>query len=1024
MSRPRLGGSRRTGGGDELVVLAADSQRELAACARDAAEHARRTDLPLREWAADTTAAHRDGALALAVVGSSCSQVSDKLRHAAERLGDPACVRINDRSGIFFTAEPLHPSGGRVALLFPGEGSQYPRMLAELCIRFPEARQAFDRADRAFEHHPRGLLPSQLVFGEASPDRIWDMDAAVEMVFTGNAAVHAVLGALELKPAVVVGHSTGDYSALFAAGAIQAAGDSEVVELMLGLNTVYQQLANAAALPERALLAVGAGDASAIERALELVPGLDLAMDNCPHQRVLCGAPHVLGQARERLAAEGALVEELAFRRGYHTEAFRPALPLLQPFFQTLPLQAPTVELWSCASAARVPTDLEQLRALALEQWAMPVRFTDTIRRLWDEGVRIFVESGPRGNLTAFVKDILRDRPHLAVACDGANRPTVSHLLFALGQLAAHRVPMNLAPLRGARIAPPPARGPERPARRSSLVLTLATGWPEIRLSAATASKFGQRRPEVERPEAAVNAAAPPSSAAAVSAGPQDPRAALMASHLAVSRRLVQAQERVLMHFLAGPAGASPSFARPLLGDHLHRQGDSLTARTVLSVGGYPFLAHHTLGGFVSAVDPALTGLPVMPFTMTLELAAEAALELVPGHVCVGFDHVVARRWIALEPGGHAQVDVVARRRQSSEDGVISIAVTVGASGSADGDFSANVRLAPSYPPAPAARRVTEEAPVRWDRDHVYRRAMFHGPLFRGIERVTRIDEDGADAVLEVLDRRGLMGSGQPTFAIDPVLLDQPGQVVGVWTADRLTEGFVIFPTRLARLELFSPPLRAGSRVGCRAAIRLTGDAGVVSDLDVDDGAGRIHARFTGWEDKRFDVPASFLAFMLDPRRSSLCRPLPPSPGSRGEAISAQVQVRLGVADLPAGFAARGGIWQQVLAALVLSARERELWAASISSSAEAGSWLLCRLAAKDAARRWLAGHGQAVPPADIVVTDGAGGKLRAGGAWTSRVGGPIEVTVSERGGEALAVAHAPQVRTSGMAAASPLAAI
>ena len=135
------------------------------------------------------------------------------------------------------------------------------------------------------------------------------------------------------------------------------------------------------------------------------------------------------------------------------------------------------MELCVCNGGAR-PEDLEQLRHLALEQWAMPVRFTETVLRLWDEGVRIFVESGPRGNLTAFVKDILRDKPHLAVACDGMNKPTVTHLMFALGQLAAHRVPLDLASLAPPPIAAAPSRAKttEKGPRRKGPVMTLATG--------------------------------------------------------------------------------------------------------------------------------------------------------------------------------------------------------------------------------------------------------------------------------------------------------------------------------------------------------------------------------------------------------------------------------------------------------------------------------------------------------------------------------------------------------------------
>ena len=60
------------------------------------------------------------------------------------------------------------------------------------------------------------------------------------------------------------------------------------------------------------------------------------------------------------------------------------------------------------------------------------------------DGVRIFVEVGPRGNLTAFVDDILRGQPHLAVPADIINRPGIGQLNHLVGQLAAHGVSMAL----------------------------------------------------------------------------------------------------------------------------------------------------------------------------------------------------------------------------------------------------------------------------------------------------------------------------------------------------------------------------------------------------------------------------------------------------------------------------------------------------------------------------------------------------------------------------------------------------
>jgi malonyl CoA-acyl carrier protein transacylase len=993
----------------ELVVLTAADQQALAERARRAAETARETqDRTLRGLIAEVGDLRPEGPLATAIVADSTAELAKKLLHAADRLADPVCRRINDRSGIFFSADPLRAAGGKVALLFPGEGSQYQGMLADLCRRLPPAREAFDRIDRAFEGHPRGFLPSQLVFGGMDPDRLWEMDCAIEVVFTANTALHAVLEALALKPDVIVGHSTGDYSALFASGAIRIRDESELASLMLGLNHLYQDLSRDDTVPETPLMAVGAVDRKDIEQVLAEVGSIELAMDNCPHQAVLSGSADALAAARDRLAGRGAMLEELAFKRGYHTAAFRPALTVLQPFFDTLPLQAPQVPMWSCASASPVPEDLDAFRSLTLEQWAMPVRFRETVERLWENGVRIFVESGPRGNLTAFIKDILRGRPHLAVACDGVHRPTVTHLQFALGQLAANGVPLDLSLLAGPDIQLPPTRSVEssaerRPARRGP-VLTLATGWPEMRLSETTAARLAAAPSGTEVTPERVQAP-PPTGAERVPAADQPPlggRGAIMAAHFEVTNRLLEAQEKVLAGFLASrtgrPAPPQPK-SYPLLGPRVSRKAGVLTAAVALSTARLPFLAHHTLGGRVSQNDGGLTALPVMPLTMTLELAAEAALELVPDHVCTGFENVLAQRWITLDSDGLAEVTVTARLRQGSGPNTIA-SVEIGGAAGRDGGrphLTADVVLATSYPPAPPGRAIAACDRPRWDRERIYREAMFHGPLFRGIEQVTRLDEHGAEAVLEVLPRVGMVTGVEPTFATDPVLLDQPGQVVGVWTADRLASGFVIFPTRIQRLELFSPPPPPGQRMGCGADIRLDGETGVVSDLEVSDGAGRLHARFTGWEDRRFDVPPSFLAFMLDPVGSSLCRPGAP----------AAAGARIARPDLPPGFAARGGIWQQVLAGLTLARGERREFSGSALSAESGEQWLLTRLAAKDAARRWLARHGLTIAPADVMIAGNGGGRLQATGLWRTAVGGDLTVDVSYSNGEAVAEAHA-----------------
>ncbi|MFN3532165.1 MAG: beta-ketoacyl synthase N-terminal-like domain-containing protein, partial [Candidatus Brocadia sp.] len=83
----------------------------------------------------------------LAMVASSLEDLQQKLISAGENLKNPGCSQIQDPKGIYFTGEPIGRDS-KVAFLFPGQGSQYPDMLRDLAILFPEVRESFELADR------------------------------------------------------------------------------------------------------------------------------------------------------------------------------------------------------------------------------------------------------------------------------------------------------------------------------------------------------------------------------------------------------------------------------------------------------------------------------------------------------------------------------------------------------------------------------------------------------------------------------------------------------------------------------------------------------------------------------------------------------------------------------------------------------------------------------------------------------------------------------------------------------------
>ena len=178
--------------------------------------------------------------------------------------------------------------------------------------------------------------------------------------------------------------------------------------------------------------------------------------------------------------------------------------------------------------------------------------------------------------------------------------------------------------------------------------------------------------------------------------------------------------------------------------------------------------------------------------------------------MCVRFENVVARRWIALESGDQADLQVTPVRRPSSADGVTNVTVEIG-DGRGESHFTAIVRYAPSYPSAPVMPSATRDSGSPWDRERVYRRAMFHGPLFQGIERVTHLDMTARMRCSKSSAEADCCRGGA-AFAVDPVLLDQPGQVFVCGPPIGCREGSS-FSNAARTTRPVSPALPAGSRL-------------------------------------------------------------------------------------------------------------------------------------------------------------------------------------------------------------------
>ena len=489
----------------EVFVLSGDTRPALLEEVRKIERFATQVDTANLKDLAFTLNTDEFRSQRLTIVATSLGDLTEKLSRAATGLEDPARQRIRDRDGIYFFETPLAREG-TLAYVFPGEGSQYTNMLSELCMHFPEARQAFDLMDRAFNEHSRQHLPSELIFPPPSTndgqgdhrleERLWEMDAGAEAVFTANQALCAVLTKLAIRPDAMLGHSTGEHSALLASGMVQMQGDEDLIRHVLQVNAIFEKLNSQGKFPEGVSAAVSGVDSSVLQELAARNPGkLYVAIDNCPHQVVLSGTEDSMAEAMERLRERRAICQTLPFTRAYHTPGFETFSDALRAYFGGLDIQDQVVDVYSCVIADRYPKQADEIRSLASLQWARPVRFRETIERMYQDGVRIFVEVGPRGNLIAFINDTLRGKEFTAIPADVLHRSGTLQLNHLVAELAAQGVSMSLEPLYARRS---PRRletgsilgipGREQPA--SSKDVHLATGLQPLRLPADfTASK-------------------------------------------------------------------------------------------------------------------------------------------------------------------------------------------------------------------------------------------------------------------------------------------------------------------------------------------------------------------------------------------------------------------------------------------------------------------------------------------------------------------------------------------------------
>ncbi|MGK5640402.1 SDR family NAD(P)-dependent oxidoreductase [Streptomyces sp. URMC 126] len=436
--------------------------------------------------------------------------------------------------GIHYRHRSLDPLPG-IGVLFSGQGSQYVGMGRDAALTVPAVRAAFEAADGLFpaaDGLVRTVFPPAGTKGGPEGDalrlrRTTHAQPAIGALSRGHFAYLRDLG---LPVAAVLGHSFGELTALWAAGVL----DDEA----------FTGLAHARGAALRPPAGRDAGTMAAVRAPEDIVrallagrPGLVICNRNAPDEYVVGGPTDTVTAFVRAAVSRGVPAQGLAVDAAFHTACVEYAA---EPFAEACAKRefgVPAVPVHSCTPGAAYGEDPDANRDLLAGQLLRPVDFAARVEEMYADGVRVFVECGPRNTLTRLVERQLGERAVAAVPCDtGPGQDGYAALKRAALRLAVLGYP--LAGLDRHDAPPPPARpAPSKAARRLEgphfAVVARRPAYDAAVAEAAALADAERRERDRERERArAREIQAPPATPARMPVPEDDALAAAAARHL------------------------------------------------------------------------------------------------------------------------------------------------------------------------------------------------------------------------------------------------------------------------------------------------------------------------------------------------------------------------------------------------------------------------------------------------------------------------------------------------------------
>ncbi|SMG46406.1 [acyl-carrier-protein] S-malonyltransferase [Marivirga sericea] len=283
------------------------------------------------------------------------------------------------------------------AYVFPGQGAQYPGMGKELYDNSKEAKKLFDQANEIL-----GFEITKVMF-EGTAEELKETKVTQPAVF-----LHSVINALvhpDFKPEMVAGHSLGEFSALVANGTLTFED---------GLKLVYKRalaMQKACEINPSTMAAVLGLEDEVVEKICDQITGEIVvpANYNCPGQLVISGSNKGIEIACEKMKEAGAKrALPLPVGGAFHSPLMEPARTELAKAIQETAFSKPNCPVYQNVNA-QGSINVETIKENLISQLTAPVRWTQSVHQMVQDGASIFIESGPGKVLQGLVKKINRE---------------------------------------------------------------------------------------------------------------------------------------------------------------------------------------------------------------------------------------------------------------------------------------------------------------------------------------------------------------------------------------------------------------------------------------------------------------------------------------------------------------------------------------------------------------------------------------------------------------------------------------